>query len=50
MAKARGERHSRDTYWEMSDGRLASGDDITAMVVNLHDARRAVRMGRGAKP
>lgn len=33
----------RQIYWEMQDGRLASGDDITAIVVNLQEARRLVK-------
>ncbi len=38
VTRARGERIP-DSYWEMHDGRLASGDDITAIVVNLQKAR-----------
>lgn len=36
---ARGERR-QDMCWIMPNQRLASGDDITAVVVTLHKARR----------
>ena len=39
VARTRGER-APEMYWEMEDGRLASGDDITAVVVNLKGACR----------
>jgi len=34
VERARG-RKKPEQYWEMSDGRLASGDDITAVVIYL---------------
>ncbi len=39
VERARGTRPRPETYWEKADGNLASGDDITAMVVNLKEAR-----------
>lgn len=44
VERARGRRPRPDVYWEMEDGRLASGDDITGVVVNLQQARTAVKM------
>ncbi|TRY76829.1 hypothetical protein TCAL_16990 [Tigriopus californicus] len=40
VAYARGER-SPEMCWIMPNKRLASGDDITAMVVSLHKARHS---------